>query len=91
MKNSKKGSTWDLQIVGMIAGIILIVCFEIMFWDAEMAPLFMTIVIGMGVIMNGSVAAIKLLKGKKTAGIFFTVIAAALLTLFFLRLFLLNG
>ncbi len=91
MKDPKKGSTWDLQLVGMISGVILIICFEVMFWDTELASIFMTIVIGMGVIMNGSVAAIKLLKGKKAAGIFFAAVSAVLLTLFFLRLFLLNG
>ena len=88
MKNQKKSSTWDMEVVGMAAGIILIACFNVMYFDQEVAPIFMTIVVGMGVIMNSAVAMLRFCKEKTVSGIFFTVLSVMLLVIFILRLFI---
>lgn len=91
MKKQRKSSTWDMEAVGMIAGIILIVCFNMIFVDVETASIFMTIVIGMGVIMNSAIAMLKFCWEKVVSGIFFSVLAVLLLVLFIVRLFFLRG
>lgn len=56
MKNRKNSSTGDLEAVSLVAGVILVLCFGMMIFDLEAAPVFMTLVIAMGVIMNGTAA-----------------------------------
>lgn len=90
MKNQRKGSTWDLELVGMISALVLILCFGVIFLDLEVAQIFITIVVGMGVILNSVLAMLKFHKNKTAAGVFFTVISIGLLVVFILRLFFLN-
>lgn len=90
MKNLKKSDTWDLEVVGLIAGFILIVCFDIIFVDAETSPIFLTIVIGMGVILNSVIAMLRFCRDKIASGIFFWGLTVLLLALFVLRLFLIK-
>ena len=54
MKNRKNSSTGDMEAVSLVAGVILVLCFGMMIFDLEAAPVFMTLVIAMGVIMNGT-------------------------------------
>ena len=45
MKNRKNSSTGDLEAVSLVAGVILVLCFGMMIFDLEAAPVFMTLVI----------------------------------------------
>ena len=87
MKNRGKNSTWDLEIVGMVSALALIACFGVIFVDAEVSSLFLTIVVGMGVIMNSVVAMLKFNKNRTASGVFFTIVSIVLLAVFILRLF----
>lgn len=90
MKNQRTSSTWDLEVVGLIAGIVLIACFGVIFFDLEVAPIFMTIVFGMGVIMNSVIAMLRFCKNRVVSGCFFTALSIVLLVIFILRLFVLK-
>ena len=88
MKNRKNSSTGDLEAISLIAGVILILCFVMMLFDLEGAPVFMTLVIAMGVVMNGTAALEHFHREKTVSAIFFTAVSVVLLMLFVLRLFL---
>ena len=38
MKNRKNSSTGDLEAVSLVAGVILVLCFGMMIFDLEAAP-----------------------------------------------------
>ena len=71
MKNRKNSSTGDLEAVSLVAGVILVLCFGMMIFDLEAAPVFMTLVIAMGVIMNGTAALERFYREKTVSAIFF--------------------
>ena len=87
MKNRKNSSTGDLEAVSLVAGVILVLCFGMMIFDLEAAPVFMTLVIAMGVIMNGTAALERFYREKTVSAILFTAVSVVLLLLFVLRLF----
>ena len=58
-----------------------------MIFDLEAAPVFMTLVIAMGVIMIGTAALERFYREKTVSAIFFTAVSVVLLLLFVLRLF----
>ena len=70
MKNRKNSSTGDLEAVSLVAGVILVLCFGMMIFDLEAAPVFMTLVIAMGVIMNGTAALERFYREKTVSAIF---------------------
>ena len=69
MKNRKNSSTGDLEAVSLVAGVILVLCFGMMIFDLEAAPVFMTLVIAMGVIMNGTAALERFYREKTVSAI----------------------
>ena len=87
MKSRKNSRSGDLEVVSLIAGVFLILCFDMMIFDLEAAPVFMTLVIAMGVLMNGTVALERFYREKSVSAIFFTAVSVVLLMLFVLRLF----
>ena len=91
MKNPKKDSTWDLEVVGLISGLILIACFIAAFINDEISHVFITIAFGMGVIINSVITMLKLNRDKIRQGIFFGIVAVLLLVVFVLRLILIKS
>lgn len=48
MKAPKANNSWDLEAIGIIAGLILIICFDVTFIETDSSSIFITIVAGMG-------------------------------------------
>lgn len=88
MRKLKKHTFEELEVVGLIAGLILIICFVAMFVNVQTSRLFMNAAIGMGVILNGVLAALGFLRKRKSLGRFFLVTALLFFLILILRLFL---
>lgn len=88
MKNLKKHGTMDLEVLGLISGLVIVACFVAMFIDVQNSRFFMNAAMGMGIVLNGAIAARSFSERRKSQGSFFAVVAVLLLVILVLRLFL---
>ncbi|MEY8427576.1 hypothetical protein AALA00_07615 [Lachnospiraceae bacterium 46-15] len=86
MDRKKTGAVLNLELLGGIAGLVLIVCSIAAFLDIDNMQGFFVLVSGLGVLVNGILAGLKLLRKKYISGIILAFFAAALLVLFVLQL-----
>lgn len=91
MNKKKVRRTLDLELIGSIAGLVLIVCAVAGFLDMENAPGFFVLVSGMGVLVNGVLAGLKFIKQRYVSAAVLTIITVALLVLFAVQLITVEG
>lgn len=89
MKAPKANNSWDLEAIGIIAGLILIICFDVAFMEKDNSSVFITIVAGMGTILNSVLSLMKFQKGRKLTGFCFLALALGMLGWFLARIVLL--
>lgn len=88
MKAPKANNSWDLEAIGIIAGLILIICFDVTFIETDSSSIFITIVAGMGTILNSVLALLKFQKGRRLPGFFYLLAALGMLGWFLARIVL---
>ena len=88
MKAPKANNSCDLEDIGIIAGLILIICFDVTFIETDSSSIFITIVAGMGTILNSVLALLKFQKGRRLPGFFFLLAALGMLGWFLARIVL---
>lgn len=91
MNKKKVRRALDLEFIGSIAGLVLIICTVAGFLDMENAPGFFVMVSGMGVLVNGTLAGLKYIKGKYISAAVLTILTAVLLALFAVQLITVEG
>lgn len=91
MNKKKVRKSLDLELIGSIAGLALIVCTVAGFLDMENAPGFFVIVSGMGVLVNGTLAGLRFVKQKYVSAAALAVLTLALLALFAVQLATVEG
>lgn len=91
MNKKKVRRTLDLEFMGSIAGLILIICTVAGFLDMENAPGFFVLVSGMGVLVNGILAGLKFIKQRYVSAAVLTILTVALLALFVVQLITAEG
>lgn len=91
MKTDKGKSTLDVEFLGSVAGLILIVCAVMAFLDLERAPGFFVLVTGMGIVVNGILTYLRLRKKNYVLGAVLGILTAALLVLFVMQILMVEG
>ena len=91
MNKKKVRRLLDLEIMGSIAGLVLIICAVAGFLNMENAPGFFVLVVGMGVLVNGILAALKYIKQRYVSAVLLTIFTVALLALLVVQLILAEG
>lgn len=88
MDRKKAGVVLNLELLGGIAGLVLIICSIAACLDIDSMPEFFVLISGLGVLVNGILGGLKLLRKKYILGIILVFFAAALLVLFAVQLFM---
>lgn len=91
MNRKKVRRTLDLELMGSIAGLALIICAVAGFLDMENAPGFFVLVSGMGVLVNGILAGLRFIKQRYVSAVVLTILTVALLALLVVQLILAEG
>ena len=91
MNKKKVRRTLDLEFMGILAGLLLIICVVAGFLDMENAPGFFVLASGMGVLVNGILAGLRFIKGKYISAAVLTILTVALLALFVVQLIVMEG
>lgn len=90
MKDFEK-SVRGLELMGMIAGILLILAAVGVFFSGAFAPHFMTLAVGCGIVVNIVLTVLTFLKRQPVRGVFFLVLALMLTAVFIMQILILEG
>ncbi len=91
MKHKKCRKMLDIEFVGGIAGLLLIICAVISFLDMENAQGFFAIATGLGTLMNGILSWLKFEKRRYVSGIGMMMVTVTLLVLFLIQIMSMEG
>ena len=86
MDRKKAGAVLNLELLGGIAGLVLIICSVAACLDIDNMQGFFVLISGLGVLVNGILAGLKLLRKKYILGTILVFFAAALFVLFVVQL-----
>lgn len=90
MELKKNKGIWNIESLGGIAGVALIICVIMAFLDYENASVFFIMIIGLGSLINGILAYLKFRKKNYLLGVIMTAVTAALLLLVVMQIILLE-
>ncbi|MDO5424418.1 MAG: hypothetical protein Q4F41_11895 [Eubacteriales bacterium] len=91
MKEKRERGTWEFELLGAFAGLLLFVCAGIFFFHEEYAPLALLLSCGIGGVMNAVLSVLRLRKDEYVLGGFLGAMSLALFVLFFLSIAGLEG
>lgn len=91
MDNKKGRKNLEIEFLGGIVGLLLIIFAAVGFLNMENASGFFVMVFGLGVLMNGCLAGLSFLRKKYILAAVLAVLAAALLVLFIIQLMTVEG
>lgn len=87
----KSGDSFELEVVGgMLGGVILILALAGIL-DYRQAPVFFTVAIGFGIVLNGLLCVLCLWKKNYILGALFGAITLAMLILFSFQIMMIKG
>lgn len=91
MNRKKVRKTFDLELLGGVAALLLIVCTVAAFLDMENAPGFFVLISGMGILVNGVLAGLKFIKRKYVSAAVLMILTVVLLVLFAIQFITVEG
>ncbi len=86
MDRKKSRFTLDIEFLGCIAGIALIIFATAAFLDMEKASGFLVFVSGFGILLNAVLAGLRYIAGRNISAIMFAVAAVLLTVMFVIQL-----
>jgi hypothetical protein len=91
MNRKKVRKTFDLELLGGVAALLLIVCTVAAFLDMENAPGFFVLISGMGILVNGVLAGLKFIKRRYVSAAVLMILTVVLLVLFAIQFITVEG
>jgi len=91
MRGKRTKDIFDIEMAGGTAGILVILFAVAAFMDADNAPIYFTVTIGIGSILNCILSVLRFRKKSIVRGSLLAALSAALFVLFVIQILILKG